>query len=271
MTYELGEEENITFGYNRRINRPRGWYLNPTPSLSSRVNVFQGNPSLRPSFANAFDLGYLKRWSKKFTFTASVYYQRETDAFERIDEETGQVTDDGLVVIRTIPINLSTNQRMGVEVGALYNPKDWLQLNWSINGFRFESDGFFNGQDFGATNNSLTSRFSAKVTLPYKIQWQTNVNYTGPFENAQTKTKSITSVNLALSKDLFNDNATLSLSYRDLFNSRIRDQFTMAPTFNRESQFQWRERQLTATFIYRFNQNKKREYERGDDGDDGAY
>ena len=271
LIYELGEEENVTLGYNRRINRPRGWYLNPTPSLSSRTNIFQGNPSLRPAFANAFDLGYLKRWDEELTLTASVYYQRETDAFERIDEETGQITADGLVVIRTIPINLSTNQRMGFEVGALYNPYKWLRLNWSVNGFRFVTEGFFNGQDFGVENNSITSRFSAKVELPYKIQWQTNVNYRGPFENAQTKTKSITSVNLAFSKDILKDNATISLNVRDLFNSRFRDQFTNGPNFTRESQFQWRERQITATFIYRFNQNKKRGGERSGDGDGEGY
>jgi len=271
LIYELGEDENLTLGYNRRINRPRGWYLNPTPSLSSRTNIFQGNPSLRPAFANAFDLGYLKRWGKKLTLTASVYYQRETDAFERIDEQIGETTD-GLGIVRTIPINLSTNQRMGFEVGTLYNPTKWLRLNWSVNGFRFVTDGFFNGQDFGVENNSITSRFSAKVELPYKIQWQTNVNYRGPFENAQTKTKSITSVNLALSKDIFNDNATVSVNVRDLFNSRFRDQFTTGPNFTRESQFQWRERQITATFIYRFNQNKKRGGERdGDYGGEGEY
>ena len=271
LIYEIGEDENITLGYNRRINRPRGWFLNPTPSLSSRVNVFQGNPSLRPAFANAFDLGYLKRWDEKFTLTTSIYYQRETDAFERIDEVTGQTTNDGLVVVRTIPINLSTNQRMGFEVGALYNPTDWLRLNWSVNGFRFVTEGFFNGQDFGVENNSITSRFSAKVELPYKIQWQTNVNYRGPFENAQTETRSITSVNIALSKDILDNNGTISLNVRDVFNSRIRDRFTVAPTFTRESSFQWREPQLTATFIYRFNQNKKREGNGDGDYDGEGY
>lgn len=270
LIYELGEEENITLGYNRRINRPRGWYINPFPSRSSRTNIFQGNPSLRPAFANAVDLGYLKRWDEKFTLTASVYYQRETDAFERVQEETGETTSDGISIIRSIPINLSTNERMGFEVGALYNPTDWLRLNMSVNGFRFKTEGFFNNQDFGATNNSLTSRFSGKVELPYKIQFQTNVNYRGPFNNAQTETKSITTVNLAISKELFNDNATLSLNVRDLFNERIRDQFTVTDNFTQESRFQWRERQITATFIYRFNQNKKRENRGGgDDGENG--
>src|SRR5690606_24262853 len=112
LTFELKENENITLGYNRRINRPRNWFINPFPSRSSEANVFQGNPDLDPAYASAFDLGYLKRW-EKLTLTTSIYYQRETDAFERVQEETGQVTSNGIPIIRTLPINLSTDDRYG--------------------------------------------------------------------------------------------------------------------------------------------------------------
>src|SRR5690606_17371048 len=88
LTYELGDRENITLGYNRRINRPRHWFINPFPSRSSEANVFQGNPNLDPAYSSAFDLGYLKSW-KKLTLSSSVYYQHETDSFERVQEETG--------------------------------------------------------------------------------------------------------------------------------------------------------------------------------------
>src|SRR5690606_6693595 len=60
LTYELKDNENITLGYNRRINRPWRWFLNPFPSRSSEANVFQGNPDLDPAYASSFDLGYLK-------------------------------------------------------------------------------------------------------------------------------------------------------------------------------------------------------------------
>ncbi len=105
VIYELAENENISLGYNRRINRPRGWFINPFPSRSSRTNIFQGNPDLNPAFSNAFDIGYLKRWDK-LTLTSSVYYQRETDSFERVQERTGQATTDGIEIVRSIPINL---------------------------------------------------------------------------------------------------------------------------------------------------------------------
>ena len=258
LIYELAENENITFGYNRRINRPRGFFVNPFPSRSSEANIFQGNPGLNPAFASAFDLGYLKRW-KKLTLTSSVYYQYETDAFQFIREDTGQETPNGIPIVRTIPINLATNERFGAEAGVLYNPTKWLRLNGSFNFFRFVTEGEFNGTNFDADNTSWFARFSSKVTLPGKIDWQTNAFYRGPREDAQTRNKGILSIDLAFAKDLFNDNATLAFNVRDLFNSRKRISETNTPTFTQDSEFQWRERQLTLSFTYRFNQQKNRQ------------
>ncbi len=181
LIYEFDEEgrENVSLGYNRRINRPRGWYINPFPSRSSRTNIFQGNPDLNPAFSNAFDLGYLKRWDK-LTLTSSIYYQRETDAFERVQEPTGQVTTDSIQIIRSLPINLSTENRYGAEAGLMYNPKKWLRLNGSFNYYKFSTTGSFNGVDYGTDNSSWFARFSSKVTLPAKVEWQTNAFYRGP-------------------------------------------------------------------------------------------
>ncbi|MGK0210198.1 MAG: hypothetical protein ACI9D4_000500 [Polaribacter sp.] len=257
LVYEIGDRENITLGYNRRINRPRSWFINPFPSRSSEANIFQGNPGLNPAFASAFDLGYLKRW-KKLTLTSSIYYQYETDAFARVQEDTGQATSNGIPIIRTIPINLSTNQRFGFEAGILYNPTKWLRLNSSFNIFKFETEGFFNDIDYGTENTSWFSRFSAKVTLPSKIEWQTSGMYRGPRNNAQTETKGMFMMNLAFSKDIIKDNATIAFNVRDLLNSRKRQSFTQTDTFTSESEFQWRQRQFTLSFTYRFNQKKER-------------
>ncbi|MDF0708454.1 TonB-dependent receptor domain-containing protein [Flagellimonas okinawensis] len=275
LVYEISKTQNISLGYNRRINRPRGWFINPFPSRSSRTNVFQGNPDLDPAFANAFDLGYMKRW-QKLTFTSSVYYQRETRSFEFITEETGQFTSDGIQIIRSVPINLSTNERIGAEAGVIYSPAKWWRMNGSFNFFTFSTDGSFNGVDYGTTNSSYFARFSSKFTLPSKIELQANSFYMGPRQNAQTDTKGMFSLNLALSKDLFKDKATLSLNVSDLFNSRKRQSFTQTPTFTTDSEFQWRRRQVNLSFIYRFNQPKEqrqrgRQQPGGNDDDEGQY
>lgn len=257
LIYEIAEEEHISLGYNRRINRPRGFFINPFPSRSSVINIFQGNPDLDPAYANAFDLGYLKRW-EKLTLTSSVYYQKETDAFEVIQEETGQTTSDGIGIIRSIPINLSTNQRYGGELGLLYNPSRKVRFNWSLNMFKFVSDGSFNGVEYGTENISWFSRFSANLRLPGEIQWQTNANYRGPRQNAQTKYEGVFFMDLALSKEVLDEKATISFNIRDLLNSRKRLLSTETDFFTSEGELQRRERQITLSFVYRINQKKER-------------
>ncbi len=268
LAKEEEKEESITLGYNRRINRPRGWFINPFPSRSSRTNVFQGNPNLQPAFSNAYDLGYLKRWDD-LTITTSIYYQHETDSFERVEENTGQQTTDGIDIIRTIPVNLSSNDRIGAEFAILYNPTKWLRLNSSFNFFQFETEGQFNGIDYGAKNTSYFARFSSKLTLPAKIDWQTNIFYSGAQENAQTKTDGIFSIDLAFSKEIFKDKATISLNVRDLLNSNKRNSFTTTELFTRDSEFQWRQRQITLSLIFRFNQQKKEQRDR-QNGENGG-
>ncbi|MHA7830059.1 MAG: TonB-dependent receptor [Flagellimonas sp.] len=274
LIYEFDERENVSLGYNRRINRPRSWFLNPFPSRSSRTNIFQGNPNLRPAFSNAFDLGYLKRWDK-LTLTSSVYYQRETDAFQRVQEQVFITGPGGsqVEVIRNIPFNLATNDRTGAELGLLYNPTKWLRINGSVNFFNFSLDGEFNGVDYSQSNNSWFGRFSSKVSLPWKIDWQTNAFYRGASDEVQGRSDGILSINLALSKDLLNDNATISLNVQDLFNSRKRSSFTTTDFFEQNSDFQWRQRQLRVSFIYRINEQKKRGRQRqgGEDYEEGQF
>lgn len=270
ITYELSEMENLTLGYNRRINRPRGWYINPFPSRASETNVFQGNPDLDPAYSSAFDLGYLKRWDK-LTLTSSVYYQHETGAFERVQRDT---VTHGIPIIRTLPINLSTKQRYGFEAGMLYNPWDWLRLNGSFNYFKFVTEGFFNDTDYGSDNTSWFARFSSKINLPAKVQWQTNAFFRGPYNNSQTETEGIFSMDMALSKDIMDDNATLGFNVNDLFNSQRRKSFTETDTYTSRSDFQWRPRQFTVSFTYRFNQKKQqrqpaRDNENGEEGFEG--
>ena len=255
LVYELNENSNLSLGYNRRINRPRSWFINPFPSRSSETNIFQGNPDLNPAYASTLDLGYMIK-NRQITLTTSIYGQYETESFERIQEETGEVTDNGIPVIRTIPINLSTNQRIGFELGILYNPAKWLRFNSSFNFFRFETQGIYNDIDFGAKNTSWFTRAGVKINLPGEINTQTNLFYRGPNQNAQTKSEGIASIDLAMSKDLFKEKMTVSFNVNDLLNSRKRRSLTLTDDFESDSVFQWRVRTWTFGVLYRFNQKK---------------
>ena len=273
LNYEFSDKESLTLGYARRLRRPRGFFLNPFPSRNSVTNFFQGNPDLNPSYSGQIDLGYLKRFGK-FTFNSSAYYSHATDGFNFISFDTGDtanVNGEELPIIKRTPINLATEDRYGFEFTLTYNPSRKWRINGNFNFFQNEIKGTTpNGLSLDNTNNSWFARINNKYTLPGNIDWQTNLNYNGPSADAQNTRKGIFSTTMAFSKDLFNENASIAFNVNDLFNSRKRIQTTTTPTFNAESEFQWRERSFNLAFTYRFNQKKKVE-KRGDYGDDGGF
>lgn len=270
LNYELSDKENITLGYSRRIRRPRSWFINPFPSRASITDVFAGNPDLDPTYSNTFDLGYLNRFGK-FTLSTSIYYSHSTDVFNFISFDTGEtVIIDGqeVSVIQRSPINLATNDRYGYEFNLTYSPSRKWRVNGDFNLFQSITRGDYEDMNLDAENFSWRARITNKYTLPAKIDWQTTLSYRGPRENGQSKSNGVFSANMALSKDLFKEKATIAFNVSDLLNSRKRESETFTDTFESNSEFQWRERSYNLSFTYRFNQKKKRQRRGGFQGGD---
>ncbi len=280
FTYELSDESSASISYSRRIQRPRGRQLNPFNNLSSNINIFLGNPDLNPAFTDAVDLGYIKRWNK-LTFNTSLYVNKTTDVIQYVRRESGDFVEDIPVIVTTFS-NLATEYRAGFEFTLNYSPYKWWKLNGNFNFFRNETQGDFTYTDFNENavvqnfDNVATSwftRVTSKISLPYKIDWQTNGTYNGPQNNAQGKSLGNFSANLAFSKDILKDKGTLSFNISDVFNSRKRIMETYIPgVVSSYGEMQWRERQFTFAFTYRFNKqkNEKEKKTRNGQQDDGG-
>jgi len=287
LGYEFAENDQITLSFSRRLRRPRNWYINPFVSRSSNTNLRQGNPDLDPTFTNAFDLGYITR-SDQFTFTTSGYYNKSTGIFEFIRQETGDFVSIPnpndinnpvtVPIILSKPVNLATEKRIGMEFTTTYTPiRNW-RFTWNVNFFQRALRGDYsfvnsNGEDvtqvFDADNFSWFSRLSAKVVLPYAIDFQSNIFYMGPSLDAQSRNKGMLNTSVAFSREILKDKGTISLNGSDLFNSRKRMSETRTPNVFSDSEFQWRERQINLTLVYRFNQ-KKNSAKKDSQGDQGG-
>jgi hypothetical protein len=254
--------------------------INPFSNYSSNINIFKGNPDLNPSFTDALDFGFLKRW-EKLTFNTSVYTNKTTNTFQFVRRENGDFVN-GTPVILSTPINLATEFRNGFEFTLNYSPFKWWRLNSNFNFFNIDTKGDYTytnsqnavlTQNFDNNTNSWFTRLSSKVSLPYKIDWQSNVTYSGAQKNAQGRVLANLSANLGFSKDVFKDKGTFALNVQDVFNSRKRIFETNLPNvLNSYSELQWMSRQINFSFTYRFNKkkeernkNQKRESDNGED------
>ncbi len=273
---ELDENETLTFGYNRRIRRPWSRFINPFPSKTSPINIFRGNPDLNPTYSNNIDIGYLKRFESSFTINTSAYFQKSTDTYNFINEETGETVSLNGVdvpVVERFPINLSTNERFGFELNLSYRKGRKWNINTNFNVYSNKVVGSYNDFVFDNESLSWSFRLNNKLTLPGKIEWQTRMNYRGPEETAITKRDGNFSVDLAFSKELFNDNASLTFNVRDLLDQGGWKTETFNQTFYNDSEFRWRQRSYTLNFTYRFNQkkNQNRRQMRSGGYEDGSF
>ncbi len=266
LGYSINDSKSVSIGYSKRINRPRGRFLQPITTFTSAINVFQGNPNIDPSLTNAFDISFLKRW-KDVSLNTSAYVNFTSDAFLFIRKESGNFTPSGTPIMINTPINLATERNYGFEFTLNYSPYKWWKLNGNFNFFRNETNGDYTYinylnqpiiQNFDNEAYTWFTRVNSKITLPYKIDFQLKGTYNAPQTNAQGKSLGVAVADLAFSKDVLKDKGTITLNTSDLFNTRKRRVEVYIPnSLKSYSEMQFRERQITLSFTYRFNQSKK--------------
>ena len=264
LGYEISSTASINLGYNRRISRPNAWTLNPFQSRSSKTSYFQGNPELDPSYSNGIDIGYLKQF-QKVTFNSSIYFRKSTDAVSRVaivTDETVFVNGIETPVIRRLPINLGTVEQFGVELNTTLRLIKGMRTNASVNFYRQIEEGDYLGISYDTDNTSWSGNLSNSYRLPFEIQSQFSLRYRGPNESSFGKSKGFLYTDLALSKDILNDNATINFRFSDLFDTGKYDYQTITPVAVTNGIYQRREPTYTFTFTYRFRQDKNKQRKR---------
>ena len=259
LAYELKENETITLGYNRRISRPRSYFINPFPSRSSETSFFQGNPYLNPTYSNGIDLGYLKRLEKT-TLNGSIYYKKSDEIFTFINEATGSsvmVNDILVPVIKRSPVNLSSQEEIGIEFNTNYShSKNW-RIGGNVNFYQSEIIGNYNGIIYDSKNLIWSGRLNNYLKLFSSVDWQTRISYRGPQKTAISTRKGSISTNTAFSKDIFGDKMTLTFKINDIFETQKWRLETLSETYKTYSESSWRGgRNFNLSLIYRFNQKK---------------
>ena len=259
LAYELKENETITLGYNRRISRPRSYFINPFPSRSSETSFFQGNPYLNPTYSNGIDLGYLKRLEKT-TLNGSIYYKKSDAIFTFINEATGSsvmVNDILVPVIKRSPVNLSSQEEIGIEFNTNYShSKNW-RIGGNVNFYQSEIIGNYNGIIYDSKNLIWSGRLNNYLKLFSSVDWQTRISYRGPQKTAISTRKGSISTNTAFSKDIFGDKMTLTFKINDIFETQKWRLETLSETYKTYSESSWRGgRNFNLSLIYRFNQKK---------------
>ena len=181
--------------------------------------------------------------------------------FTYVSEDTGEkvlIDGESVPIVRRGPINLAENDRYGFEFTLTFQPSKKWTMNVNFNVYQSIIRGTYKGLVYDSENLNWFIRLNNKYTLPGKVEWQTRISYDGPRIDAVNKREGRFSSNMAFSKDLFKEKASISFNINDLFNTQRRNLESTTPTFYSDSVYRWRVRSYNLSFTYRFNQKKKR-------------
>lgn len=245
-SYQFSEGTALQFSYSKRINRPSLQLLYPFNELTDFNAQFVGNPDLNPSYANVFELSFLKKWGM-LTFNPSIYYQYINSPIQDYTYRNS----NGIFI--SAAVNIDREIRRGIELSILFNPVKMLSLNLEMNIYQFEQAGAFNAQDFNFSGGASTARMGAQLKLPAQFSFQGRYNFTGAQSNAQSRTNAIHFIDLGLSKSLLKNKATVVLDGTNVLNSRKTNTLTTGANYVLNQMSRRDASRYRLSFVYRFN------------------
>jgi outer membrane receptor protein involved in Fe transport len=264
VSYKINEQKTLQLSYSYRLSRPGFRDLLPFSNFTNNRSLSTGNPDLRPEYTHSIEGGYLLNW-KSGSILTSAYYRRRLGVIEEI------TIVDSVGYDRRFPINLSAEDAYGLEFNLSWNPADWFRYTANANFYRAVTNGEYDNQVFFRDTYTWTGRSIARITFLKKWDFQTSLNYMAPQITPQGRSLSVYSIDLALARDLMKGNGTITLSVRDLLNTRRWRNEIISDEFYSKSDFQWRARQFLLSFTYRLNQkrdatksNEDRDFNDGD-------
>lgn len=258
LSYAMENDQELQLNYTSRIRRPSGRLLNPFYQLSDSTNISFGNPFLEPEYTTSLEFNYIKNWGNH-TLSTSLYYKENDNVRERVS----YMIDD---IVYTTYENITDSRRAGVELVSKNRLWNVLDLTTTVNMYYFKLDGFEyqNGDSpllkYGSEQNfSWDARMIASVMLPWKLSLQVTGNYQSAQDEPQQYQESTYWLDAGLRRSFLDRKLSVSLSCRDLLNSRKRVSTTFGNGFTQKSISQWGGRSARLSVSWTFgNSGPKR-------------
>jgi len=258
----FANKDQMLASYTRRIDRPRGWNLDPFINYIDQYNYRQGNPNLEPEYTDSYELGYQKRiWESMISLEG--YYRETKNKITRI--RTLQADNSFMHTFE----NLNSDYSMGAELMINTDPAPWLNVSVSGNLFQYKLDGAINDEDVETESLNWNGHINATIKLPKDFRVQLNGMYNGPTVTAQGEMEGFFMTNAAVRKDFFDQKLTATFSVRDIF-STGKHEFTSSGTgFSSYDYFDREAPIVSVNLSWKINNYKKQNHKNGDENGGG--
>ncbi len=241
-TFKEGNS-SVGFNFTRRINRPSFWEISPFLSYTDPLNIETGNPFLQPEFAYLYELNWagslgLLSWD----FTG---FRRTTENI--IQRITIPRSNDQLLVTYD---NLGTRHNDGLELSTSLDLFEKLTIEASGSTYRtyFTSNSeaiFFNKKW------NWQTRFNQRLKLTANWIIELAQYYRAPRYGAQSISLAQYYLNVSIQKFFQQKRGNITLSFRDVFNTRVFGTTVVGEEFNLKNEYKYQTQMLSFAIRYK--------------------
>ena len=253
-SYKFSEGEQLMASYTRRIERPRGWQLEPFLTWLDANNVRQGNPALQPEFIDSYEFGFQTNIGA-VSFSSELYYRVTNNKVERI-----RSAYDNNITLQTVQ-NVGEDYSLGNEFMFVFDPFEFWDVNLMGDLYNYKVKGVLNNESFDKQSFTWNTRFNNVFKISNSTQLQLNFRYNSPRVSSQERREGFFSSDIALKQELFNKILSLTLQVRDVFKTRKFESTTESSDFYTHNYFNRESPRVMLTLRYNFNNYKTEERE----------
>lgn len=262
VSNRFNDKNQVMASYSRRIERPRGWYLEPYVTFVDENTRRVGNPDLLPEYTDSYEIGYL-RTLEAGNASFDVYYRRTDNkitTISYIEPETGLLYNQFQ--------NLNNDQAFGVEGSLMYDLTKWFNLNVSGTYYNYQLDDKTDETGGTLSSNNWDVRMMGAFKMAKNTRLQLSLTYESPTVEAQGREEENYWADVTIRQDFFNKNFNITLRVRDVFmtrqerSTRYGEDFYISQIRNPEAPM------AILTLSYRLNNFKPKTEKRGDEGAD---
>lgn len=257
---------SVKLSYNKRIQRPSLFYLNPFENKSDPFNIMRGNPGLDPEITQNMELGY-STFIKGSVINASVFYRTTKDVIESATLPIPVENNDPQRFLTTY-LNIGRSQSYGMNVFASYNPKPkWtLMTNLGLNTYEVSSSN-------KTVNTGTFVNYTAFLRSAYALPGGWNTELWGvvnsPKRTFQGKTDAMYFYGAALKKEIMNKQASIGLNVLNPFSrDLVINTVNKGPNYEQSTNIHYPLRSFGINFSYKFGKLKFTQSKKGVKNDD---
>ncbi|OON70272.1 outer membrane beta-barrel family protein [Hymenobacter sp. CRA2] len=254
-------DQRVQLSYSRRLNRPNFMQLLAFPLYQDQRSYRIGDPTLRPEYINALELGHQMTLGHA-NVTSTLFYRQTTNAIQRltaIDSVASYLYGNGALITAQYADNFGRAYSYGAEVSLNQPLAKWWRV--TANGSLFQSSvTAATGNESSRRTVSGTARVMNSFTPTPKLDIQVTGNYRAAVLTSQGRYAPVGSVDVALRQRLFNDRASLTLRISDVFNNQrqLSESFVKTPEtqYSAKSYNKWESRIGYLGFAWYLGSNK---------------